>query len=111
MSKLIIITADMHKVAEFSINVKYRQPGNVVEYFPVEFEVFRDGDYYKAVPLPSVENTRLTEFRKEYPFQIKNGKACNCYTGTEEIVDDIVKKMAQMNIIETQQGKLMEAQR
>src|SRR5437764_1273920 len=100
MSKLIIIAADMHKIAEFYINVKYRQPGNVVEYLPVEFEVFKDGDYYRAIPLPRFEVKTLTNLPCEYTFQIKNGKPYKCQKGTEEIVDDIVRKIAHMNVVE-----------
>jgi hypothetical protein len=103
MSHLVIITADLHKIADLSINVKYRQPGNVVEYLPVEFEVFKDGNFYKAVPLPGVETRTLTNLLNEYVFQINNGKACNCKQGSEEIIDEIVRKMAQTNIVEVPQ--------
>jgi hypothetical protein len=103
MSNFIIIAADMHKIAEFSIDVKYRLPGNVVEYLPVEFEIFQDRNYFKAIPLPCLETRTLTNLRNEYTFQIKNGKTYNCKNGTGEIIDDIITKMAQMNVVEIPQ--------
>jgi len=100
MSNFIIIAADMHKIAEFSIDVKYRHPGKGVECLPVEFEIFQDGNYFKAIPLPSFETWTLTNLQNEYTFQIKNCKTYNCKKGAEEIVDDIVTKMVQMNVVE-----------
>lgn len=99
MSKLIIITADMHKIAEFCINIQYRQPGNVVEHVPVEFEVFMDGENYRAVPLQNFETSVLTNLPNELIFEIKDGKICNCKKGTEEIVEDIVSKLAEMDLV------------
>lgn len=99
MSKLIIITAGMHKIAEFCINVKYRRPGNVVEYLPVEFEVFIDHGYYKAMPLQNSETSLLTNLPTELLFEIRGGKICNCKKGTEEIVEEIVSKLVKMDLV------------
>src|SRR4051812_22868281 len=82
MSNFIIIAADMHKIAAFSINVKYRQPGNVVEYLPVEFEIYQDGNYFEAIPLPCSKTRTLTNLRNEYTFQLKNGKTYDWEKGT-----------------------------
>jgi ABC-type dipeptide/oligopeptide/nickel transport system ATPase component len=100
MSKLIIITAGMHKIAEFCINIKYRQPGNVVEYLPVEFEVFIDHGYYRAMPLLNSETELLTNLPKELTFEIRGGKICNCTKGTEEILEEIVAKLDEMDVVE-----------
>jgi hypothetical protein len=108
MSQLIVITAEMHKIAEFSINVKYRRPGNVVAYIPVEFEVFINGDYYKAVPLQNFETRRLTSLPNCITFQIKNGKVYNDNRGTEDVVKEIVGKLFEMNILELPEKNLTE---
>lgn len=100
MSKLIIVACGMHKIAEFPINVKYRRPGNVVAYLPVEFEVFIDGEYYKAIPLQSTEIRMLANVPKELVFQIKNGNICNYKPETEEIVQAIAAQLAKMNVDE-----------
>lgn len=99
MSKFIIVTAGMHKIAEFVVNIKYRRPGNVVEYLPVEFEVFIDQGYYRAIPLQSSESKLLTNLPKEMTFEIKDGKICNCNKGPEELVRDIVRKLIEMNLV------------
>src|SRR3954452_552212 len=100
MSKLIIFTSDMHKIAEFCINIKYRQPGNVVEYLPVEFEVFIDRGYYKALPLQNSQTKLLVNLPDELIFQIKDGKICNYINGTSEVVEDIVKKLVEIDLVE-----------
>ncbi len=100
MSHLIVITAEMHKIAEFFINVKYRRPGNVITYIPIEFEVFINGEFYKAVPLQNFETRMLTSLPNAIMFQIKNGKVYNDNRGTEDIVKEIVGKLGEMNIVE-----------
>ena len=109
MSNLIVITAEMHKVAEFSINVKYRRPGNVVEYVPVEFEIFRDKEYFKAIPVETEESKRLTDLPKQVLFQIKNGIAGSfTKNGKEEVVEDIVNKLVELNLVEISKQKPIE---
>jgi hypothetical protein len=81
-----------------------------VEYLPVEFEVFKNGGYYKAIPLPSSEADILANLPCEVIFQIKNGKPCDCRKGTEEIVDNIIRKMGTMNIEEMPRERLTETQ-
>jgi hypothetical protein len=108
MSQLIVITAEMHKIAEFFINVKYRRPGNVITYIPIEFEVFINGEYYKAVPLQTTETRMLTSLPCSITFQIKNGKVYNDNRGTEDIVKEIVGKLVEMNIVELSQKRFEE---
>ena len=99
MSNLVVIACEMYKVAEFSINVKYRRPGNVVEYLPVKFEIFRDGEYYKAIPLQDFQTRILTNLPKALKFEIKEGKIYNYTTDKEEVVEDIVNKLLERNCI------------
>jgi len=109
MSNLIVITAEMHKVADFYLNVKYRCPGNVVKYTSVEFEIFRDGECFKAIPVETDENRRLTDLPKQLLFQIKNGMAyTSSRTGTEEVVEEIVNKLFEMKIVEVVAKKVVE---
>ena len=92
MSNLVVIAREMYKVAQFSIDVKYRRPGNVVEYLPVKFEIFRDGEYYKAIPLQDFQTRILTNLPKALKFEIKEGKILN-YSADKEVVEDIVNKL------------------
>ena len=41
MSSLTITPAAMHKIANVDVDVKYRQPGNVVTYVSIIFEVYK----------------------------------------------------------------------
>ena len=99
MSNLVVIASEMYKVAEFSIDVKYCRPGNVVEYLPVEFEIFRDGEYYKAIPLQDFQTRILTNLPKALKFEIKEGKIYNYSIDKEEVVDDIVNKLLERKIL------------
>ncbi len=105
MSKLIVIAAEMHKIAENTINVKYRRPGNVIGYIPVTFEIFFDREYYKAVPLQSYQTRLLTNTPNALTFQVEHGKIYNSTRGTQEVVEEIVKQLAQMNILEQESAK------
>jgi hypothetical protein len=100
MPRLVIITPEMHKIAEFTIKVKYRCPGNVIEYTPVEFEVFKDGEWYKAVPLCDVKTRLLTDLPRETFFQIKNGKITECNNVSREVIEDIVCKMIALDVVD-----------
>lgn len=98
----------MHKIAEFSINIKHRRPGNVVQYIPVEFEVFLDGEYYKAIPLQSAQSSLLTNLPNELLFRVEDGKIYNCTRRTEEIVEDIVNQLAERGVIEMPEKRFSE---
>lgn len=99
MSNLIVITAEMYKVAEFTIHVKFRKPGNIVAHIPVEFEIFRDGEYYKAVPLQDSQIRMLTTLPRELIFEVKDGRVYNATRGKEEVVEDIVNRLLKMNAV------------
>ena len=98
MSNLVVIAREMYKVAQFSIDVKYRRPGNVVEYLPVKFEIFRDGEYYKAIPLQDFQTRILTNLPKALKFEIKEGKILN-YSADKEVVEDIVNKLLERKCV------------
>ncbi|WP_018613845.1 hypothetical protein [Segetibacter koreensis] len=109
MTNLVVITAAMHKVADLFINVKYRCPGNVIKYVPVKFEVFREGEYFKALPVETAESNRLTNLPKQLLFQIDSGKV---YTfdkaDKEDVVEDIANNLYKMNIVECPQKQVTE---
>ena len=109
MSHLIVLTAEMHKIAYLNINVKYRRPGNVIGYIPVEFEIFRDREFYKAVPLQSFQTRILTTLPNKLVFKVSDGKVYNFTAGKEEVVEDIVSKLAKMNVVEKLQKRYEEA--
>ncbi|HLL42617.1 MAG TPA: hypothetical protein VK369_05725 [Segetibacter sp.] len=98
MSNLVVIAREMYKVAQFSIDVKYRRPGNVVEYLPVKFEIFRDGEYYKAIPSQDFQTRILTNLPKALKFEIKEGKILN-YSADKEVVEDIVNKLLERKCV------------
>lgn len=109
MSNLKVVTAEMHKVADLDIKVKYRRPGNVVGYVPVEFEIFKDGEYFKAIPLATIESKRLTNLPAQLLFQLKNRTIYTIdKTGKEkeEVIEDIVNELFDMNIAEVSQKKV-----
>jgi hypothetical protein len=108
MPRLVIITPEMHKIAEFTIKVKYRCPGNVIEYIPVEFEVFKDGEWYKVVPLLDAKTRLLTDLPAELFFQLKNGKITRCSNKQKEVIEDIVCKMNAFDVVDKPLQRIVE---
>jgi len=100
MSTLIVIAAEMHKIANFHVNVKHRHSGNIVEYIPVEFEIFEDGKYLKAIPQQCLQTKALLQLPNELLFAVKEGKICHRESCKDEITADIVDKLVKMNIVE-----------
>jgi hypothetical protein len=96
---LTVITPDCHKIAECEVKVKYRRPGNVVEYLPVKFEVFREGECYKAVPLQDTSIRILTNLPRQIFFHLKNGKVVQCSRGQQEIMEELVTQMVSREMI------------
>ena len=109
MSHLIVLTAEMHKIAYLNINVKYRRPGNVIGYIPVEFEIFRDGEFYKAIPLQSIQTRILTTLPDELVFKISDRRIFNYVPGTEEVIEDIVNELVEVNLVERPQKRFVES--
>jgi hypothetical protein len=107
MSNLIVTTARMHKIANIFVDVKYRNPGNVVAHKSVEFEIFNDGESFQATPLVSEENKWLLNMPTQFAFQFINGSICVCKPSLEEIVEEIVNELAKQDIIEMPKKKMM----
>jgi hypothetical protein len=99
MSRLIIISAEMHKIANVIVDVKYRHPGNVVAYVSVAFEIYRDGIDFFAVPVSSEENMRLLNLPKKFSFRFKNEILGISLPGLEEVVEDIVGQLNPVGLI------------
>lgn len=106
MSHIEIEACEMHKIGQFFINVKHHPPGNVVEYLPVEFKIFQDGEYYKAIPFRDFDKKIIMDLPSELSFQIKNWKKFNYQHSHEEIIEDIVDKLIYMNLVEAHLQRL-----
>jgi hypothetical protein len=111
MSHIIVIAAQMHKIANIRVAVKFRRPGNVVEYLPVEFQILKDGEYYRALPLQDLQSRLLTNLPRELLFKVKKGIIYNYKAGTETVVQEIVNKLVEMNEVETPQEVCVETTR
>jgi hypothetical protein len=108
MSQMIVIASPMHKIANIPVNVKYRRPGNVIAYLPVEFEIFKEGEYFRAIPLQDLQNRILTNLPKELLFKVKDGIIYNNPAGTDAVVQDILRQLVSMNEVETPQEVFVE---
>jgi hypothetical protein len=106
MSNLIVIAAGMHKIAALPLKVKCCDGGNGGEYIPVEFEIFVQGEYYKALPLHSREARQRTNLPDQLLFQIKNGTVYNDSGGTDKVVEDLVNQLIKMKIAENPEPPL-----
>ncbi|MEO6914931.1 MAG: hypothetical protein ABI151_04095 [Chitinophagaceae bacterium] len=107
MSNLIIVTASMHKIANVSIEVKYRHPGNVVAYIAVEFELYEVKGKYFAVPLVSIETRRILNLPAQFSFHVQNNVILVSGNGLKGVVKELVKKLSQLALIDDVQKEYL----
>ena len=89
----MITPAAMHKIANIDVDVKYLQPGKVVAYVSIIFEVYKNGNKFYAIPLANEENKRLTNLPAEFSFRIQNGTIYAVTHGLEEVVESLVERL------------------
>jgi hypothetical protein len=99
MSNLIIISAAMHKIANVEVDVKYRYPGNVIEYISMTFEVYKNRCKFFAIPLANEENRRLANLPNEFSFRLEGEVIYISARGLEEVVEQIVDKLQSLGLI------------
>jgi len=106
MSNLIVTTARMHKIANVFVDVKYRNPGNVVAYISVEFEIFAIGKNFEAMPLVSEENRRLLNIPTQFSIQPRNERICVSEPRLKEVAEEIVNELVNQDIIKMLKKKM-----
>jgi hypothetical protein len=106
MSKLVVITSEMHKVAELPICVQCEKPENRSEKVSVEFEVFHEGESFKVVPLTTKEMKKMANLPDEFSFQYKDGRICAFEPCHAELVDHIADRLCESRIIEREQDRM-----
>lgn len=62
-------------IATEQIDVPVRAPGNKVETHTIPFEIFKDGELYKTVPLCDEEFKRIANLKEELTFKFRPDKA------------------------------------
>jgi hypothetical protein len=67
--------ANSEKIASVTVSVPIHSSGNVIVQKPVELDVFKDDNVYKAIPLLNTDERRLANLPEELHFEIKDGKA------------------------------------
>ena len=89
----------MQKIASFDINTKYRQPGNVVAYIFIGYEIYKDGSKFFAVPLTNDKNKLLANLPSQFSFRMVNEAIHISAPGLEEVVEEIVDKLNNLGFI------------
>jgi hypothetical protein len=92
----------MEKLAAVTINVPYKSAGNVILQKEVNFEVYKDEDYYCIRPGLNEMERRLANLPETLDFQLIDGKAVSV-KGTKDgnfhVIDEIVKLLRNQDIL------------
>ncbi len=102
MPHFIIIPPATHKLATINIDVEYARPGNNISHVPVNFEIFKRGNRFIALPIQTRKMRLLTNLSGPIEFDVQEEKI-GCKPVYREIVEEIVLKLAAANVIERQQ--------
>ncbi|MCW3081745.1 MAG: hypothetical protein JWR87_3175 [Segetibacter sp.] len=99
MSGIIIVTARMNKIASVDIKMKYRQPGNVVAYIFISFEVYKKRSKFFVIPNTNDANKILVNLPNEFSFRLENDSIYISAPRLEEVVEEIVDKLNNLGFI------------
>ena len=105
MTSTLINTTRLHNIANVDVDVKYRQPGNVVAYISIAFNIYKDGTTFVAMPLAGNLDKRLTNLPNKFSFKLRNGIIYVAETGLTDVVADIVNKLRALVLIEAPQDE------
>lgn len=83
----------MEKIASYTIEVPYRSTGNIISNKNIDFDIYKDGMQYKAMPLCSLDERRIANLPPELIFEIKQGKP-ESIRGIKEGNLELIKKIA-----------------
>lgn len=87
------------KIANITVKVPFREPGNIIEHTPVEFEVWRNETHFKVLPVCIEETKRIADLPEMFQFDLKNGKVSDFKQKYEEIVFDIWQELIKMKMV------------
>ena len=90
---------EVHNLSAVTVNVPYRQPGNVIKHIQVVFTIWKNGNYFKAFALCNEETQRILNLPDALSFQFKHGKPTSPKQSYEEIVRAIGEELIQLNVI------------
>jgi hypothetical protein len=93
------ILPSYYKLENVAVAVSFRKPGNVVSHFNVDFEIFNEGDSYKAVPVFDQVTKRLVNLPDVLLFSINDGVLIS-ESKHKDLIVDIAKEMTKRKIIE-----------
>ncbi len=63
-----------NKITSVTLKVSYKGAGNVVRQQDVSFDIYQEGETYKAVPTLSEAERRIANLPPELRFQYQEGK-------------------------------------
>ena len=90
------------KLASLSVEVPYKGAGNVIRQHLVPFDVYREEEVYKAVPLLPEDERRKANLPPELVFFYENGKprSPRKIDGNFHVIEDIVAKLKQTSVLD-----------
>ncbi|MDQ3844426.1 MAG: hypothetical protein M3342_10490 [Bacteroidota bacterium] len=90
------------KIASVTINVPFRSAGNIIKNRTMEFEVWKENAYYKAIPLCSYQDRVLANLPPELVFEYRDGNASSTRgikDGNIQVIRDIALQLKATNVV------------
>jgi hypothetical protein len=81
--------------------IPYKSAGNIIRQKEVSFDIYKEGDAYKAVPLLNMDERRLANLPHELVFTHSGGKAISergIKDGNFHIIEEIAKQLQSQNL-------------
>ena len=91
-----------HKITTLTIMVPYRSAGNVIKQHPVQLEIFKDENAFRAMPLLSEDERTIANLPPNLLFEYKDGKIISSRgnrDGNFHVLRDIVEVLKEESLI------------
>lgn len=90
------------KIMTAHLHIPYKGSGNVIYQKPVDIDIFKHENGFKAVPLLHEHERRVANLPPEMIFTCIQGKATSSrgkIDGNQHVLDDLVEAMKRENLI------------
>ena len=87
-------------LTNITIPVPYKSAGNAIVENPVEFEVYREGEAYRIVPILDEKGLRLANLPKDLRFVYKERKVISLHgekDGNLHVMQDVYAVLSDLN--------------
>ncbi|HWJ29949.1 MAG TPA: hypothetical protein VNS32_25640 [Flavisolibacter sp.] len=91
-----------HKLMTAHLHIPYKGSGNIIYQKPVDIDVFKHENGYKAVPQMQESERRVANLPPEMIFTYNQGRAQSSrghVDGNQHVLDDLIEEMKKEKIL------------